>query len=121
MKKIAKIVSFLVIMMILLTIATSVMAATGTTVKPGDMTGESPDTDVSGITDIGNSIVKILSTVGIVASVITLIVLGIKYMLGSAEEKAEYKKTLLPYVIGAALIFAASAIAGVVYNFMQGI
>ena len=51
-----------------------------------------------------------------VLSVIVLIVLGIKYMLGSVEEKAEYKKTLLPYVIGATLTFGASSIASVIYN-----
>ena len=50
-------------------------------------------------------------------SVIVLIILGLKYMMGSVEEKAAYKKTLLPYVIGAALVFAASAIAGIIYSF----
>ena len=49
------------------------------------------DTDVDGITNIGNQIITILSTVGSIASVIVLIILGLKYMMGSAEEKAEYK------------------------------
>lgn len=38
-------------------------------------------------------------------------------MMGSAQEKAEYKKTMIPYLIGAVLIFAASNIAGWIYNF----
>ena len=38
-------------------------------------------------------------------------------MLGSLEEKAEYKKTMMPYIIGAVLVFAASAIAGIIYSF----
>ena len=42
-------------------------------------------------------------------------------MMGSAEEKAEYKKTLLPYIIGAALVFAAATIASVVFNFASSI
>ena len=42
-------------------------------------------------------------------------------MMGSAEEKAEYKKTLMPYVIGAALVFAASTIAGVLYSFLSNV
>ena len=46
-----------------------------------------------------------------------LIVLGIKYMMGSTAEKAEYKKTLMPYFIGALLIFGASAFAGVAIDF----
>ena len=37
-------------------------------------------------------------------------------MMGSVEEKATYKKTLLPFIIGAAFIFAASTIANIVYN-----
>ena len=120
MKKVSKILLVAIIAMLVLTITTTVMAATGTTVTPEQMTGKS-DADVGGITDIGNSIIRILSTIGIVASVVVLIVLGIKYMMGSAEEKAEYKKTLMPYVIGAGLVFAASTIAQIVYNFMQNI
>ena len=120
MKKASKIVSFVIILMVLLTMATTVMAATGTDIKPTDMTGDS-DVSVDGMRDLGNSLVKILSTAGIIVSVIVLIVLGIKYMMGSAEEKAEYKKTLLPYVIGAGLVFAASSIANIVYNFMQNV
>lgn len=75
--------------------------------------------DTTGISDVstaGNKIVQIVSTVGSILSVIVIIVLGIKYMLGSVEEKASYKKTLLPFIIGAAFIFAASTIATIVYN-----
>lgn len=61
----------------------------------------------------------ILNITGIIASAISIIVLiclGIKYMVGSVEQKATYKKTLLPYAIGALLVFGASTIAGVIYN-----
>ena len=51
-----------------------------------------------------------------VLAVIILIILGIKYMMGSAEEKAEYKKTLLPYFIGALFVFGAGAITTVIFN-----
>ena len=37
-------------------------------------------------------------------------------MLGSTEEKAQYKKSLLPYAIGALILFGASGIAGAIYN-----
>ena len=42
-------------------------------------------------------------------------------MMGSASEKAEYKKTMIPYLVGAILIFAASTIANVVYQFAIGL
>ena len=122
MKKMSK--TILVIILISLTvisIGTSVFAdAVEGCTDPGSLKGQA----VSGtdkITGIGNQLITIISTVGSVAAVIVLIVLGLKYMMGSAEEKAEYKKTLLPYVIGAVMIFAASTIAGVLYGFLTNV
>lgn len=66
--------------------------------------------------DFGNQIITVLTTIGVSTSVIVLIILGLKYMMGSVEEKAEYKKSMKPYVIGAFLVFAASTIAGVIFN-----
>lgn len=94
--------------------------ATTAAPNPNSFTGDS-STSVTGIQTIGNQIITIVSTVGSIASVIVLVVLGLKYMMGSAEEKAEYKKTLMPYVIGAALVFAASAISGIIFGFTQGL
>ena len=37
-------------------------------------------------------------------------------MMGSLEERAEYKKTLMPYVIGAVMMFAASSLVNIIYN-----
>ncbi len=105
---------FVAIMVVSMTISSFAL-------EPGQI---KPGSNVPGATEIqnvGGSIVGILQTVGIVLSVVVLIVLGIKYMMGSAEEKAEYKKTMIPYVVGAALIFAASALAQVVYKFFTGI
>lgn len=73
------------------------------------------------VTKIGNQLIGIITTVGVVIAVIILLVLGIKYMMGSASEKAEYKKTMIPYLVGAILIFGASAITKVVVGLAQGI
>ena len=64
-------------------------------------------------------IVGIIQVVGTIASVGMMIVIGIKYVMGSAEEKAEYKKTLIPYLIGAILIFGASNLTQVIYNWTK--
>lgn len=66
----------------------------------------------------GNKVITAISTIGSVASVVILVVMGIKYMLGSVEDKAEYKKSLIPYVIGAVFVFAASTIAGIIYGIL---
>ncbi|MGN1270949.1 MAG: pilin [Clostridia bacterium] len=70
---------------------------------------------------IGNQILGIIQVVGIILSVGCLMILGIKYMMGSAEEKAEYKKTFIPYLVGALLLFAASAFAKTIYNWVTNI
>ena len=70
----------------------------------------------TGVKDVVNTFSNMISVVGTTVFVIVTIFLGIKYMLGSVEEKASYKKTLLPFIIGAAFIFAASTIATIVYN-----
>ena len=120
MKKICKAIFILLIASMLVSVGVPVFAAVTGVSDPSTLTGE----NVSGtekITGIGNQIITILTIVGTVVSVVVLIVLGIKYMMGSAEEKAEYKKTMMPYIIGAALIFAASAFAGILYNFLSNI
>lgn len=120
MKKFTKVLSVLLVAMMLIAVGTNVFAAVSGVSNPSSLTGQA----VSGtdrITSIGNQFITILTIVGTVASVIVLIVLGLKYMMGSAEEKAEYKKTMMPYIIGAALVFAASAIAGILYSFLSNV
>ena len=68
-------------------------------------------------TTIAKNIVGTIRIIGVVVSVVALMLIGIKYMIGSVEEKAEYKKALLPYVIGAVMLFAASALVQVLYDF----
>lgn len=84
---------------------------------PSEITGNASTEVSNSVKDIGGKVLGVLQVAGVVISVIILVVIGIKYMMGSAEEKAEYKKTMMPYIIGAIIIFAAPTIANVVYNF----
>lgn len=70
---------------------------------------------------MANAIIGCLQIIGSIVSVITLSVLGIKYMIGSAEEKAQYKKTMGPYVIGAVMVFAITNILGIIGHITQNI
>lgn len=75
-------------------------------------TGEGFDS----VEDVGGKVVGVIQVVGTIVSIAMLVVIGIKYMLGSAEAKAEYKKTLFPYLVGAILIFAATNLTQAIYN-----
>lgn len=120
MNKTIKIVSAILIMILLVAMLSNVAMA----VKPEDIAGKLSGTATSAqssVTNIGNQIIGIITTVGVVVAVVILLVLGIKYMMGSASEKAEYKKTMIPYLVGSILIFGASAITKVVVALGAGI
>lgn len=119
MKKQIKILTtVLMVVVILATLGNVVLGAQSTIdalKNPGTVQG------VDKVQNLGKQIVGILQVVGIVVAVVVLLVLGIKYMMGSTEEKAEYKKVMVPYLIGALLIFAATTIVNVVYNMFSNI
>lgn len=123
MNKTMKILS--IVLMAVMLVASISTISMATSVDPGkiagDLTGKINSEAQGQVTNIGNQIIGILTTVGVVVAVVVLLILGIKYMMGSASEKAEYKKTMIPYLVGAVLIFGASAITKVVVSIGQGI
>ena len=87
------------------------IAFIATTVNAADFIQVNPSTNNAGkITNVAGNIFGIIRLVGMALSIGVLMILGIKYMMGSAEEKAEYKKTMIPYLIGAILLFAGTFI-----------
>ena len=66
-------------------------------------------------------VLGIIRTIGTVTSVVMLIVIGIKFMLGSVEEKAEYKQSMKPYLIGALLLFTGTLVPQIIYEFSKEI
>lgn len=75
----------------------------------------------SKISDIGGTIIGFLRGAGTVASVIVLIVIGIKYMMGSVEEKATYKQTMLPYIVGAFMVFGITNLLPIIVEIAKAI
>jgi len=82
------------------------------------------DTNISiGNTPAVNSSIKItermvgmLQVVGTVVSVVALIIIGIRYMLSSIEEKAQIKGVIGYYIVGCILVFATTNILAIVYD-----
>ena len=71
------------------------------------------------VNSIGGQIVAIMQAVGVTIAIIMLISIAIKYMTSSPNDKAEVKKHLVPYAVGALFIFAAVAIIGLLKNFFM--
>lgn len=82
----------------------------------GDLNQYAGDGGSSEVFD--NKVNKIISIIQIIASIVSvavLIALGIKYMMGSVEAKAEYKRTMIPYLVGACLVFGITNITSLLY------
>lgn len=112
MKKTVKIITILLVAIMLTTFATSVFA--------DDVSFDSLTANYQGnsskLTEKASNIMGLIRNVAIIASVIILMVLGVKYMLGSVEEKAEYKKSFVPLIVGIVLVVSASAIASFIFG-----
>lgn len=79
-----------------------------------DPTGGSVDN--GRVAQMGSTIVGIIRTVGSVVAIIALVILGLKYMLGSTAEKAKYKESMIPYIIGMVMLLASVNILNILYK-----
>lgn len=83
--------------------------------KPID---EDPDGEVEEKVSI---ILTVITNIGMILAVLMLAIIGVKYMLGSLEERSEYKKDMVPYLIGAFLLFGITTIVKVLQQLGQSI
>ena len=119
MKKFIKIIVTVMLIFMIMTISTYVYGSAADPITDPS----SWDPNVKEIEDLPLAVGKvrivlgIINYIGVGISVIALMIIGIKYMLGSVEQKAEYKKTMLGYVIGVFLLGAITTITNIIYNF----
>lgn len=122
MKKTIKIMSIVLIAIMLVASVSSIALADTVQDTLNSIAGGKVDSSkTTELTGLGGRIVAIVQVVGIVVAVIVILVIGIKYLIASPEGKAEYKKTMIPYLVGAALIFAGTTIVNVVYQVVTGL
>lgn len=86
---------------------------------------DNPNTTDDGVVELQDASQKLISTiivairiVGTGIATIMLMVLGIKYIMGSVEEKAQIKKHAVVYVVGAVVLFGAMGLLGILQDFI---
>lgn len=86
-------------------------------INPENYHSDGPEAaDVKDMYKFGGSVAGVIQIVGTIVSVGVMMLLGIRYMVASADEKAEYKERLLPYLIGCVLLFGATNIVKIAYR-----
>ena len=134
-----KVIFSIIITLIFIMAASTVFAvSTSRSASPEESGGSSSGTSGTSSGDLGdldsykgsnadsptlvgkaNNLLGLIQVVGIVISVVMIMAIGIKYMLGSVEEKAEYKSTLVPYLIGAFILFTGTTLPNIIYQFTK--
>lgn len=72
--------------------------------------GEAQKLATDRMQDVSNTIYNILLGTGIIIAVVVATILGIQYMTSAAEDKAQVKESMIPFIVGCVVVFGAFAI-----------
>lgn len=127
MNKTVKIISTLLLAVLLITTASQTVLATDNNVT-GDFgdykniiesvnqNAKGDSSDVSGIKGVASRVVKAIRNIAAIIAVVIISILGIKYMIGSTQERADYKKSFIPLIVGIIVVVAAAQIATMIFS-----
>ena len=114
--KIKKIIVFFIILILIVSISIISNAS-----YLGNFTGDVCGEAATRFGKRSDTALNLIQVIGVAVAVIMLLVLGIKYMIASAADRAEIKKHAIVYVVGAIIMFGAAGIVGIIKDFAAGI
>ncbi len=112
---ITKILAILMIVMCVASISGLVFA--DSQIDPNTLTPTYAPGNETGLKQKATNVMGWIRNIAVIAAVIVVMVIGVKYILGSVEEKAEYKKSFIPIIVGIVIVTAAIQIADFIYKF----
>lgn len=72
--------------------------------------------DTTDLTNMAGQILGLIQVAAAVATVVLVAVFGFKFIMGSANEKADYQKSFIPLIVGVVVVFAATSIAKLLFS-----
>lgn len=78
--------------------------------------GQDNPIDEKALKNTSSYIYNVLFTIAVVLAFVIGMIIGIQFIIGSVDEKAKIKETLVPYVIGVFIIFSAFGIWKIVMS-----
>lgn len=117
MNKIQKIIIIFIITFLTISIFNITLATTSSGINPDNYKPDELTTDdaVKAVPKVG-VVLGAIRNISVVVSVIALTIIGLKYIFGSVEEKANYKATMFPYVIGFILAIIGTNLVSFIYD-----
>ena len=117
MKKVMKIFAILIVTLVIINSSTPISFGAGDppVVKGPDLSLVH-DSTAGKLETVSGKIIGFLQLTSAIAAVVLISVFGFKFILGSANEKAEYQKSFIPLIIGVVVVFAATSIAKLLFG-----
>lgn len=129
-RKLKNIILIIMVLLMIIQIGTTCVQAASTTTSAPTTGQTTPDTidgvmqgaegflqkgkdipvDETQLKGTSDFIFNLLLGFAMIAAVIVGMVIGIKFMMASIEEKAQIKEALVPYVVGCVVVFGAFGI-----------
>lgn len=78
--------------------------------------GTSTVINETALSDASDKIYNLLLSIAIIIAVIVAMILGIQFMVASADEKAKVKEALMPFVVGCVVVFGSFTVWKVAVN-----
>lgn len=73
------------------------------------------------LSTIVGTVIRGLRNLSIIVTVVVIVILGLKYMVGSIEQKADYKKDFPNIIIGVTVIAGVMSIISIIFSAVNGI
>ena len=112
--KVKKIIVFFIILITIISIS---IISNGADSFLDDFSGDVSGEAATRAGKISSTALTVIQVIGMAVAVIMLMVLGIKYMVASAADRAEIKKHAIVYVVGAIIMFGAAGIMEIIKDF----
>lgn len=70
----------------------------------------------NGLSTVAGTVINWLWGISIIVAIVVVMVIGLKFIIGSTQEKAEYKKSLIPLVVGVVLVVFATTLVKFLFS-----
>lgn len=112
--------TIVMIMTIVFTFSNAVFAAESASGLITDIKGNTSFSNASSqagdLSKMAGKVIGLIQVASVVLAVILIAVFGFKFIMGSANEKADYQKSFIPLIVGLVVVFAATSIAKVIMS-----
>ena len=85
-------------------------------IDPNSWKPDNPDQNSDTFNKMVGKILGALQNFGIIASVISLMIIGLRTMYGSLEDKSHYKELLPTFFIGVFILLSCTTIPNIIYQ-----